>query len=107
MKDITLNQITFEEFLLFQRAQDPLKDLDDVSEDVSKIIKDVKKNGDSALLKYTEKFDKLKISSVEELSFDKKDMESAFNSIDEEIKISLGHLKERIHKSHKYRQYEY
>ena len=100
MKDITLNQITFEEFLLFQRAQDPLKDLDDVSEDVSKIIKDVKKNGDSALLKYTEKFDKLKISSVEELSFDKKDMESAFNSIDEEIKLSLGHLKERIHSFH-------
>ena len=43
MKDITLDEVTFDEFLSLQRTQDPLKDLEEVSEDVRKIIKNVKK----------------------------------------------------------------
>ena len=41
MKDITLDEVTFSEFLTLQRTQDPLKDLEEVSEDVRKIIKNV------------------------------------------------------------------
>ena len=75
MKDNTLDEVTFSEFLSLQRTQDPLKDLEEVSGDVRKIIKNVKKHGDDALLKYTEKFDKLKISNLKELIFNKKHME--------------------------------
>ena len=100
MKDITLDEVTFSEFLTLQRTQDPLKDLEEVSEDVRKIIKNVKKNGDDALLKYTEIFDKLKISNLKELIFNKKHMEKAFNSIDDETKNNLSYLKERIKKFH-------
>ena len=100
MKDITLDEVTFSEFLTLQRTQDPLKDLEEVSEDVRKIIKNVKKNGDDALLKYTEKFDKLKISNLKELIFNKKHMEKSYNSIDDEIKHNLSYLKERIQKFH-------
>ena len=93
MKDITLDEVTFSEFLTLQRTQDPLKDLEEVSEDVRKIIKNVKKNGDDALLKYTEKFDKLKILS-KRIVFNKEHMEKAYNSIDE--KRNLSYLKKEF-----------
>lgn len=63
---------------IFGRA-DPTGDVSDI---VSTIIEDVRINGDTALFKYCEKFDKAKISSLEVTD---NEIEEAFNSVEPEF----------------------
>ena len=100
MKKLTLKQETLEDFLLFQRSKDPLKDLDEVSKDVRKIISKVKLKGDDALLQYTKKFDKLNLKNINELIFNKNDMQHAYFQLDKKKKESLSYLKDRIKRFH-------
>ena len=51
----------------------------DVADTVSEIIDNVKKNGDSALLEYCEKFDKVRLTSLEVTA---EEIEEAFNSVE-------------------------
>lgn len=51
----------------------------DVADTVSEIIDNVKKNGDSALLEYCEKFDKVRLTSLEVTT---EEIEEAFNSVE-------------------------
>ena len=81
MKKLILKEEDFKDFLSFQRSKDPLKDLDEVSEDVRKIISKVRLKGDKALLEYTKKFDKLNLKKIEELLFTKSDMHQALSLI--------------------------
>lgn len=55
-----------------------------VSEKVAKIIKEVKENGDSALLEYTKKFDKVKIA-IKELRISESEISAAFNELDSSL----------------------
>ncbi|MFH1519280.1 MAG: histidinol dehydrogenase [Candidatus Omnitrophota bacterium] len=55
-----------------------------VYEKVSKIIKDVCENGDNALVKYTNKFDKVKVS-VQELRISESEISAAFNELDSSL----------------------
>ena len=52
-------KIELSEILKRENAASGVEDI------VSEIIADVRKNGDSALYKYAEKFDKVKLSSLE------------------------------------------
>ena len=96
MKKLILKQETFKDFLLFQRSKDPLKDLDAVSEDVREIISKVKLKGDEALIQYTKKFDNLNLLNINELMFNKDDMQHAYSQLDKKKKESLSYLKDRI-----------
>ena len=100
MKKLILKEEAFKDFLSFQRSKDPLKDLDEVSEDVRKIISKVRLKGDEALLEYTKKFDKLNLKKIEELLFTKSDMHQAYSQLDKNKKQSLKYLKKRIKKFH-------
>ena len=100
MKKLILKEEAFKDFLSFQRSKDPLKDLDEVSEDVRKIISKVRLKGDKALLEYTKKFDKLNLKKIEELIFTKADMHHAYSQLDKNKKQSLRYLKKRIKKFH-------
>ena len=55
-----------------------------VYEKVSKIIKGVRDNGDSALVEYTKKFDKVKISAWE-LKISESEISAAFNELDSSL----------------------
>jgi histidinol dehydrogenase len=52
-----------------------------INEKVAKIIKNVRENGDSALLEYTKRFDKVKIAA-KELRISESEISAAFNELD-------------------------
>ena len=56
---------------------------------VEKIIFNVKKNGDKALIKISNKIDKTEFKSVSEASFSKSDLEKNYEKLDNAIKKNL------------------
>ncbi|MDH4028951.1 MAG: histidinol dehydrogenase, partial [Nitrospirota bacterium] len=70
---------------------------DDIQRRVRKIIADVQKNGDSAVIKYTEKFDSMKLSR---LAVDKKEIESAAKEVDKGFLKALKLSAKRIRAFH-------
>ncbi|MEM4157156.1 MAG: histidinol dehydrogenase [Candidatus Methanomethylicaceae archaeon] len=68
-----------------------------VMESVRRIISDVKKRGDAALLEYTERFDGIKLSA-QEIMVDLQDMKKAYDSAPEGLKKSIINSAERIKK---------
>ena len=57
---------------------------DKINDKVSKIIKNVRVNGDAALVEYTKKFDKVKIS-LKKLRISESEISGAFNELDSTI----------------------
>ena len=70
----------------------------DVSKVVSEIIEKVKKDGDSALYYYAEKFDKVKLSSLE---VTKEEIDEAVAKVDKEFLAVLERAAENIRAFHK------
>ncbi len=66
---------------------------------VKEIIKNVKERGDEALIEYTEKFDKVKLSP-EEIVVPFKELEKAYEEIEEEVRWALEIAAERVRKFH-------
>ena len=62
---------------------------------VSKIINDVKKNGDKAILKYEKKY-----SNNDKITISKKEISKAIKSLDPKIKRAIDFAFNRIHKFH-------
>ncbi len=69
----------------------------DVSQTVTEIIEDVKKNGDTALYKYCEKFDKVKLSSLE---VSPEEIEEAFENVEPEFIEILEKAAKNIREFH-------
>lgn len=69
----------------------------DVSQTVAEIIEDVKKNGDTALYKYCEKFDKAKLSSLE---VSPEEIEEAFENVEPEFIEILEKAAKNIREFH-------
>ena len=68
-----------------------------IRETVSEIINDVRLNGDKALLNYCEKFDKVKLSTLEVSNVE---IEEAFNTIEPELLETLKKAEENIRMFH-------
>ncbi len=66
---------------------------------VKEIIKNVKERGDEAVLEYTEKFDRVKLTP-EELIVPFKELEKAYEEIEEDVRWSLEIAAERVRKFH-------
>ncbi len=66
---------------LLQRSPNNYREYEDV---VYEILGNVRKNGDAALLEYTEKFDKVSLTS-ETLQVSKEEIESAYKEVDGEL----------------------
>jgi len=60
-----------------------------ISQQVAAIIDDVKKNGDSAVIKYVKKFDGLSFSSVKQMLVGKKQTDFASKNIENKLKNSI------------------
>ncbi len=69
------------------------------SKDVVKIIKNVEKNGDSALIKYEKKFSKIKTKKVR-IKFSEKEIYNISNKTDQRLKRSIDIAFKRIKKFH-------
>jgi histidinol dehydrogenase len=67
---------------------------------VKDIIKNVKEKGDEALIDYTELFDKIKLSSPEELIITFDELEKAYDQLDDDTKWALEVALERVKSFH-------
>lgn len=70
-----------------------------VEDIVAGVIADVRKNGDCALKKYTEKFDKAKLDSLEVTD---EEIEDALNKVDDKFIKIIEKAKENIYNFHKH-----
>ncbi len=89
------NSIKFLKALLFKRKSNQKNS----TIKVSKIIQNVKKNGDEAVIKYEKKFSKLKTKS-NKVYFSKKEINKISKGTDKKIKKAIDLAFERIKKFH-------
>ena len=92
IKILKYNELSSSE--IFSRKEDEFN----VSETVTEIIDNVKKNGDKALFEYCEKFDKAKLSSLE---VTKEEIEEAYNLVEPRFIEILKAAAENIRNFHK------
>ena len=72
---------------------------------VKKILSDVKKNGDSAVLKYEKKFSKIK-TNTKKIKFSSKEINIILKKIDNKLKKSIDLAFNRIFKFHSKQKYK-
>jgi len=81
--------------LAFETAQD-----DNIDEVVAGILKDVKKRGDTAVLEYTNLFDKTSTHSISELEISQSELEAALNGLPGEQRDALKEAADRVRSYH-------
>lgn len=69
---------------------------DEVEQSVKEILQAVKTRGDEALLEYTARFDRLAVSSMDDLTLKATDLASAAENIEPELRSALEQAAERI-----------
>ncbi|MCL2157023.1 MAG: histidinol dehydrogenase [Methanobrevibacter sp.] len=74
------------------------EDVDNVLETVSDILNDIKENGDESVLKYTEKFDNVKIN---DLKVSKEEIKNSYSKLDKRLINALKKAGKNIEKFHK------
>ena len=74
-------------------------EIDQFEGSVKEIIKAVKEKGDQALIEFTEKFDKVKITA-EQIQVPFEEMEKAYEELDDELKWALEVAIERVREFH-------
>jgi histidinol dehydrogenase len=81
--------------LAFENTQD-----ENIEQAVAAILADVKRRGDSALLEYTRRFDRVEATSVSELRLSKAVMDQAFTALSRERREALVEAAGRIRSYH-------
>ena len=76
----------------------PEIDLEKIKPLVENIFKEVKKNGDNSLLKFTKEFDKTLLKSIK---IKRKDILNSHNKVSEKLKQAIKSAKKNIEKFHK------
>ncbi|GAB3094212.1 histidinol dehydrogenase [Aestuariicella hydrocarbonica] len=77
-----------------------------VADTVAKILAEVKSQGDEALLRYTNQFDRLGASSMAELVIPKARLQEALSRISEEQRQALEVAAERVRRYHEHQKQE-
>ena len=83
---------------LSQTVKRSEEDVDNVLDSVSDILKNVRKNKDSALKDYTQKFDQV---TIDNLKVTKDEIKDAYNTIDNDLLEALKKASKNIEKFHK------
>ncbi len=99
MKIISTNDSNFKEEFdgILARAKSDIKG---VSSIVMNIIDEIVEDGNTALKKHIEKFDKWEVKEDSDLMLSCEDMEKAYNNIDEKLRASLHTAYDRIKAYH-------
>ncbi|MDH5301425.1 MAG: histidinol dehydrogenase, partial [Gammaproteobacteria bacterium] len=71
-----------------------------VNDIVTDIIKNVRERGDAAVLEYTNRFDRMGVSSLADLTIPKEDLQKALNNLDPELREALHQSAERVRSYH-------
>lgn len=100
-KSLNKNLEGFEDEEFYQFITKSNVQSEDVTEVVLQIIKDVKENGDEALIKYANKFDKTDFKKAKDLVVSEKEINDSEAKIDKEVKQALELAYRRIIKYHK------
>lgn len=91
----------------YQSQMDTLLAWEGVSDDqvnttVKDILKNIRQRGDEALVEYTNKFDRMNVSSMKELTFTKEQIEAAYNNVPADQREALEVAAERVRSYHKH-----
>ena len=92
IKILNYASVSVDEILMRKESEIKVTDV------VSEIISNVRKNGDKALFEYCEKFDKAKLDSLE---VSEQEIEEAFKSVDGKFIEILKKAAENIYEFHK------
>lgn len=79
----------------------PIIDASSLEDRIAPVLADVKSHGDKALLKYTEQFDGVELSSIK---VSESELKEASGHVTEELKKAIGTAKDNIEKFHQSQQ---
>ena len=95
-----VNAQEFEDKLLNQVLNRGKADISSIEASVRKIVNDVREQGDKALLQYTEKFDKVRLTASQ-LKVDEKEIKEAYKKLEKSQIAALRKAAENIANFHK------
>jgi histidinol dehydrogenase len=77
-----------------------------VNTTVRDILKDIRLRGDDALIEYTNKFDRMNVSSMKELTFSKEQLDTAYENIPADQREALETAADRVRSYHEHQVME-
>ena len=101
IKRLTTIQTDYQEQMDILLAWEGVSD-DQVNSTVREILKNIRSRGDEALVEYTNKFDRMNVSSMKELTFTKKQIDAAYKNIPEDQRKALEIAADRVRSYHKH-----
>jgi len=105
IKRLTTTQSDYQEEMDALLAWEGVSD-DNVNITVKDIIKNIRLRGDDALIEYTNKFDRMNVSAMSELTFKQQQLDDALNNIPAEQRQALETAAERVRSYHKHQTME-
>ncbi len=101
IKRLTTTQADYQSQMDTLLAWEGVSD-DQVNSTVREILKDIRLRGDDALVEYTNKFDRMNVSSMKELTFTKEQIEAAYKNVPADQREALETAAERVRSYHKH-----
>lgn len=105
IKRLSTTQSDYQEQMDTLLAWEGVSD-DQVNSTVKDVIKNIRQRGDEALVEYTNKFDRMNVSSMKELTFTKEQIDKAYNDIPADQRDALEVAAERVRSYHKHQVME-
>ncbi len=99
IREVTLKQGREKEVLLY--LEDEKEDSKEIEEKVRDIVEHVKREGDSAIYHYLEKFDKITKTPPYSLRVSEEEIETAYKAVDKDVLSSFQEAIRRVKKFHK------
>ncbi|MFK5913252.1 MAG: histidinol dehydrogenase [Woeseiaceae bacterium] len=105
IKRLTTTQADYQSQMDTLLAWEGVSD-DNVNATVKDILKNIRLRGDEALIEYTNKFDRMNVRSMKELTFTKDQIEAAYKNVPSEQRKALEIAAERVRSYHKHQVME-
>lgn len=105
IKRLTTTQTDYQEQMDTLLAWEGVSD-DQVNSTVKDILKNIRTRGDEALIEYTNKFDRMNVSSMKDLTFTKEQIDAAYKNIPDDQRNALEIAAERVRSYHKHQVME-
>ncbi len=95
-----IQELSLEDFINNYESIDSVKSSEKLKREVTKILDEVKKSKDNALINLSKKFDDVEFTSSQNFKYEKNDFKNAYERFDNKIINNLEYLKSRIIKFH-------
>ena len=101
IKRLTTTQTDYQSQMDTLLAWEGVSD-DNVNATVKDILKNIRSRGDEALVEYTNKFDRMNVGSMKDLTFTQEQIDAAYNRVPTEQRQALEVAAERVRSYHKH-----